>query len=173
MPVDGATPKDLAAAVASGRADLLMLGDVITASLAANDLPFTIVYAQQRARDFCGNLVPADSEVETVEQLKGKTVGNGVSTAGEVIAIRAFQEAGLDYQKDVKRIELATIPEQQAAFVSGKVDALAACTPPGGALVDAGRARWVVTGCGTRRTTGSSPTRRAETPRRSPPRSTT
>ncbi|MDW5598537.1 PhnD/SsuA/transferrin family substrate-binding protein [Conexibacter stalactiti] len=148
VPVDGATPKDLAAAVASGRADLLMLGDVITASLAANDLPFTIVYAQQRARDFCGILVPADSEVETVEQLKGKTVGNGVSTAGEVIAIRAFQEAGLDYQRDVKRIELATIPEQQAAFVSGKVDALAACTPPGGALVDAGRARWVVTGEG-------------------------
>lgn len=92
--------------------------------------------------------MPSDSPIESVEQLKGATVGNGVSTGGEIIAIRAFEQAGLDYQKDVKRVELATIPEQQAAFVSGKVDALAACTPPGGALVDAGRARWLVTGEG-------------------------
>lgn len=144
--VNAGTPKDLAAAVASGRADLLLLGDVITASLAAQDLPLTIVYAQQRAKGFCGILVPKDSPAKTVEDLKGRTVGNGVSTAGEIIAIRAFERAGLDYLKDVQKVDLATVPEQQAAFVSGRVDALAACTPPGGALVDDGKARWLVTG---------------------------
>jgi sulfonate transport system substrate-binding protein len=144
--VNAGTPKDLAAAVASGRADLLLLGDVITASLAAQDLPLTIVYAQQRAKGFCGILVPKDSPAKTVKDLKGKTVGNGVSTAGEIIAIRAFERAGLDYLTDVEKVDLATIPEQQAAFVSGRVDALAACTPPGGALVDQGKARWLVTG---------------------------
>ncbi|ROO86696.1 sulfonate transport system substrate-binding protein [Actinocorallia herbida] len=144
--VNASTPKDLASALASGRADLLLLGDVITSTLAGQDLPFTIVYAQQRAKGFCGVLVPKGSTAKTVADLRGKTVGNGVSTAGEIIAIRSFQRAGLDYLKDVEKVDLATIPEQQAAFVSGKVDALATCTPPGGSLVAEGKARWLVTG---------------------------
>ncbi|GAA3720463.1 ABC transporter substrate-binding protein [Nonomuraea antimicrobica] len=145
-PIEAAGGKDIAAAVVSGRADLLLLGDVVTASLLGQDIPLNIVYAQQRAKDFCGILVPKTSPITSIEQLKGKTIGNGVSTAGEVIAIRAFQQAGLDYLKDVERVDLATTPELQAAFVSGQVDALAACTPPAGALVTEGQARWLVTG---------------------------
>ncbi|KQC34944.1 hypothetical protein UK82_29185 [Frankia sp. ACN1ag] len=145
-PVAAPTAKDIAAAFASERADVIIFSDVAFAGYAAADLPVSIVHAIQRPTNVCGVIVPKDSTITSIAQLRGKTVGNGVGQASELVAIRAFQRVGLDFGKDVHRVDLTSPADVQAAFLSGRVDALAACTPPAASLVQEGRARWLANG---------------------------
>jgi TRAP transporter TAXI family solute receptor len=64
-----------------------------------------------------------DSGIETIEDLKGKTVSIGAPNSGtEVIGLRLMQVAGLDPDKDVTRRAMG-VGESSAALREGSIDA--------------------------------------------------
>jgi TRAP transporter TAXI family solute receptor len=69
-------------------------------------------------------VVPADSDVKRVEDLKGRSVSIGAPNSGtEVIALRLLEAAGLDPEKDVDGTGLG-VGESVAALRDGTIDAL-------------------------------------------------
>ncbi len=68
-------------------------------------------------------VVPADSDIETVEDLKGKKVSVGSPNSGtEVIALRLLEVAGLDPEEDISKRGLG-VGESSAAMRDGSIDA--------------------------------------------------
>ena len=65
--------------------------------------------------------VPPKSEINTLAELKGKTIGIPIGAAAERVTVAALQKAGLDPQKDVKIINLGI--REQGPLVIGKKDA--------------------------------------------------
>ncbi|MGP3927815.1 TAXI family TRAP transporter solute-binding subunit [Streptomyces sp. 8N616] len=69
-------------------------------------------------------LVRADSDIESLEELKGKRVSIGAPGSGtEVIANRLLKAAGLDPAQDIEAERLG-LPESVDAMKDGTVDAL-------------------------------------------------
>ena len=68
-------------------------------------------------------VVRADSGIETIEDLEGKTVSVGSPGSGtEVIALRLFEAAGLDPDEDITRRGLG-VGESAQAMRDGSIDA--------------------------------------------------
>ncbi|KUN75490.1 TAXI family TRAP transporter solute-binding subunit [Streptomyces griseoruber] len=73
--------------------------------------------------DYVQLVVPRDSDVRSVADLKGKTVATGLSGSGvRLIANRVLQAAGLDPDKDVKAVEKG-INNGPQALRQGEIDA--------------------------------------------------
>ena len=70
-----------------------------------------------------GILAQADSDIQKVEDLKGKTVGVASGTTGHVYLIKALKAHGLTTD-DVKLINLQA-DDAQAAFETKQLDAWA------------------------------------------------
>ena len=67
--------------------------------------------------------VPADSDIERIEDLRDKTVSVGAPNSGtEVIALRLLEVAGLDPEEDVGRAALG-VGESVQALRDGSIDA--------------------------------------------------
>ncbi len=68
-------------------------------------------------------IVPADSEIRRIEDLRGRTVSVGALNSGtEVIALRLLREAGLDPERDVDGRGLG-VGESVAALRDGTLEA--------------------------------------------------
>ncbi len=68
-------------------------------------------------------VVKADSGIESIEDLKGKTVSVGAPNSGtEIIALRLFAAAGLDPDEDVSKRGLG-VGESAQAIRDGSIDA--------------------------------------------------
>ncbi|MFT3660268.1 MAG: ABC transporter substrate-binding protein [Gordonia sp. (in: high G+C Gram-positive bacteria)] len=114
-------------AAAAGKVDVGSTGDVpaLFAQSAGSPLKIITVLAGEAANDFL--LVPKDSPITSVEQLKGKKVAftKGSSSHGLVLAL--LDRAGLK-PSDITETFL-TPNEGLAAFDSGQVDAWAVWNP--------------------------------------------
>lgn len=78
--------------------------------------------------------VPPKSSIETVAQLKGKTVGMPFGASAQRMALQAEKDAGLDPQKDVKNVNLGILEQSDLvrdvnATKWGNIDALAGFDP--------------------------------------------
>jgi TRAP transporter TAXI family solute receptor len=69
-------------------------------------------------------IVRADSGINKIEDMKGKTISTGSPKSGtEVIALRLLRSAGLDPEKDVKRQKLA-LAETVDGIEAGRIQGL-------------------------------------------------
>src|SRR5690606_17622414 len=70
-------------------------------------------------------IVPADSEIQTIEDLKGKSIGVGGLSWGNVPVTRAIlKEVGIDPETEVEIIPVGQGASAVEAFTSGQIDAL-------------------------------------------------
>lgn len=78
--------------------------------------------------------VPADSDVQTIEDLKGKTVSMGAAGSGGEMAARGLMSAyGLTY--DDMNVQFMGESDGAAALKDGKIDAMIATHPLGSAAL--------------------------------------
>jgi ABC-type nitrate/sulfonate/bicarbonate transport system substrate-binding protein len=95
--------------------------------------------------------VPPDSDIQTLADLKGKTVAIPFGAAAQRDALKAIQDAGLDPSTDINAINLDIL--EQAGIVQsgtreswGDIDALVGFDPTPAIFEDAGLARMLHVG---------------------------
>lgn len=91
-------------------------------------------------------LVPKDSPLRTVADLKGKSIALNKGSNVHYLLVKALEQAGVDY-KDVKTVFL-TPADGRAAFERGSVDAWAIWDPFQAAAEETIEARKLVDGSG-------------------------
>ncbi|WP_342673043.1 ABC transporter substrate-binding protein [Patulibacter minatonensis] len=115
-------------AINAGRVDIGSVGSTPPIYGAANRTDFRAVAALRlRSGGDDSIVVPKDSDIRTVKDLKGKSIAVGRASSAHGALLQALHRAGLQ-PKDVK---LVFVPpaDALAAYKSGRVDALAAWQP--------------------------------------------
>lgn len=136
-------------AVPSGSVDLAAMADTppIFAQVAGTPVKIvSVATTPVEGQSTVEILAPADSDLSSVEDLKGKKVATTQATILQYTLVRALEEAGLEYG-DVEIVNLSP-PDAVAAFQSGDVDALTALDPQLSQL-KAGGAKVIGDGVGT------------------------
>jgi sulfonate transport system substrate-binding protein len=108
-------------AILTNRLDLAVTGNtgVITGQI--SDIPFKEIAIGSTGSKNVGLLLPKDSTITELSELKGKKIAVAKATAAYDILFRLLDKAGLT-AKDVEIIQL-NADEAKAAFVGGSVDA--------------------------------------------------
>lgn len=114
-------------ALSAGRVDLSFLGDGATIAGIAGGLPFEVVALLSEGKNSVSILVPKDSPIQKLEDLKGKTIGLPKGTTAHVYVAKVLQNTSITLE-DLNIINLQP-DDGQAAFDSGKLDAWAAWDP--------------------------------------------
>lgn len=86
-------------------------------------------------------LVPPNSNIKTVQEFKGKTIGVPAIGGGPMnMATRALADAGVDFKNDVTW-KAFPAPELEQALLKGEVDIIALPDPNAQMIIDNGNAR--------------------------------
>jgi sulfonate transport system substrate-binding protein len=113
-------------AMSAGSIDFGAVGD--TPPIFAQAAGANIVYAAgQRITNGQGVLVPPNSAIRTIADLKGKRVGFTKGSSAHNVVIQTLEKAGLTYA-DITPVYL-TPPDAGAAFANGSIDAWAVWDP--------------------------------------------
>jgi sulfonate transport system substrate-binding protein len=113
-------------AMSTGSVDLGAVGD--TPPIFAQAANANIVYvAGSRITNGQGILVPANSNIRTIADLKGKRVGFTKGTSAHNVVIATLEKAGLTYD-DITPVYL-TPPDAGPAFANGSIEAWAVWDP--------------------------------------------
>jgi sulfonate transport system substrate-binding protein len=113
-------------AMGTGSVDLGAVGD--TPPIFAQAANANIVYvAGSPITNGQGILVPANSNIRTIADLKGKRVGFTKGTSAHNVVIATLEKAGLTYD-DITPVYL-TPPDAGPAFANGSIDAWAVWDP--------------------------------------------
>jgi NitT/TauT family transport system substrate-binding protein len=121
----GGTPQDNLAQVSGGSADLAIISWDVAVTATSENLPIKVVSSNaviSTEFDTSGIVVRADSGIESVADLEGKTIAfNDLGSGGNVAVKQSFAAAGVDPAK----VEDVLIPfaGMQAALEGGQVDA--------------------------------------------------
>lgn len=109
-------------AVLSGQADFVNMGPGAAILARAKGAPIKAVYLNMR-RNFQFPVVLANSDIQSIADFKGKTIGV-ISYGAQLVEIikGMIAEAGLDPNKDVTFVETGAGAQAIAALTSGKVD---------------------------------------------------
>ncbi len=123
----GAAP--LFEAVRSGEVDTAPAGDTPVLSAAGSDVPIKIVATTTSPSKSITILVPKDSPIKSIAELKGKTVvvSSAKGSVAQYLLIGALKEAGLTVD-DVK-ISFVLPTDALAALTSGKIEVWATFDP--------------------------------------------
>lgn len=113
--------------LSAGRVDLSFLGDGATIAGIAGGLPFEVVALLSEGKNTVSIIVPKDSSIQKLEDLKGKTIGLPKGTTAHVYVAKVLQNTSIT-PDDLNIINLQP-DDGQAAFDSGKLDAWAAWDP--------------------------------------------
>ena len=115
--------------VGAGEADMGITAWHPLAGMWANGAPFSVVIDGAVLAAAQGKvMVSADSDIETLADLAGSTVGVGaMGSVFHVALLAAFQDAGMD----ASTVEIVAVPvtEQIAAVESGSIDAMLSLEP--------------------------------------------
>jgi sulfonate transport system substrate-binding protein len=113
-------------AMSTGSVDLGAVGD--TPPIFAQAANANIVYvAGSRITNGQGILVPANSGIRTIADLKGKRIGFTKGSSAHNVVISTLEKAGLTYA-DITPVYL-TPPDAVPAFASGSIEAWAVWDP--------------------------------------------
>ena len=93
----------------------------------ANGVPLVYVATTESSPDSSGLVVPQDSPIQTVADLKGKRLAFARGSSSHLFAAQLLAQAGLTFA-NIKPVYLQP-PEARAAFQSGAVDAWAVWDP--------------------------------------------
>lgn len=109
-------------AVLSDQAQFVNMGPGAAILARAKGAPIKAVYLNMR-RNFQFPVVLADSEIQSIEDFKGKTIGV-ISYGAQLVEIikGMLADAGLDPNKDVTFVETGAGAQAIAALTSGRVD---------------------------------------------------
>lgn len=126
-----------------GAIDLGLVGSPppIFAQAAGADLIYVLATAHDGPTQ--GIIVPADSDIQTLADLKGKKVANAKGSSANALVVRALQYAGLAWE-DIEPVYLLPA-DAKAAFDGGSVDAWAIWDPYYAAAEAATGARTIAT----------------------------
>ena len=119
--------KQILQAMGEGKIDLGYAGVVPPIFAQASGVDFVYIANDLSTPESMGILVPKDSPIRTLGELKGKKITATKASAGQYLLIQALSKAGLTL-KDIEFVDLLP-PEGQAAFKQGKVDAWAGWNP--------------------------------------------
>ena len=115
--------------VAAGEGDIGIIAWHPLAAAWANGAPFRVVIDGATLAAAQGKvMVSPDSDIETLADLAGRTVGIGaIGSVFHVALLTAFQDAGVD----ASTVEIVAVPitEEIAAVQSGSIDAMLALEP--------------------------------------------
>lgn len=114
-------------ALASGRLDMAWLGGFtfVQAKLRTHGTAIPIVQRQEDAA-FTSKFITSRADIKSLSDLKGMTFafGSPSSTSGHLMPRYFLLQAGIDPERDFKRIAFSGAHDATAAFVaSGRVDA--------------------------------------------------
>jgi sulfonate transport system substrate-binding protein len=113
-------------AMSTGSVDLGAVGD--TPPIFAQAANANIVYvAGSPITNGQGILVPANSDIRTIAELKGKRVGFTKGTSAHNVVVATLEKAGLTYE-DITPVYLSP-PDAGPAFANGSIDAWAIWDP--------------------------------------------
>ncbi|MER7798371.1 ABC transporter substrate-binding protein [Microbacterium sp. NPDC096154] len=121
----GGTPQDNLAQVMGGSADLTIVSWDVAVTATSEGVPIKVISSNAVVStefDTSGVVVRADSGIESLADLEGKTIAfNDLGSGGNVAVKQAFEAAGVDPEK----VEDVLIPfaGMQAALEGGQVDA--------------------------------------------------
>ncbi len=122
-------------AMSTSSVDLGAVGD--TPPIFAQAANANIVYvAGSPITNGQGILVPANSGIRTIADLRGKRIGFAKGTSAHNVLIATLEKAGLTYE-DITPVYLSP-PDAGPAFANGSIEAWAAC---GGRAVGGGEPR--------------------------------
>ena len=107
-------------AMASGSLDLGALGGVPTIRTASQEVfPFKVLSV---VADVSSSLkIVATSEIETMQDLRGKTISLPYGTTQHLVFAKALEQSGMSVE-DTEMVPMESI-DGQAAFVAGRLDA--------------------------------------------------
>lgn len=134
--------------LASGSSDIGVVGDVpIVSAIAAGQENELIALTCDAPLSY-NLLVAADSEITSVEELKGKKIATVVGSTAHNLVSKLLTSADLT-MADVELINISA-GDVEAVLVNGEVDAAAIWEPNVTRLVDKGSAKIIATGedCG-------------------------
>ena len=131
---------------ASGAQDIGVMGNVPTISAAAAGQSRTILGVAYNGEKTEAILVPEDSEISSVSDLKGKKIGLVIGSIAQDFVERLLDQEGLT-DSDVELVNLAST-EQQNALATGQVDAIAVWQPMIAQVEAAGSGKVLVDGTG-------------------------
>jgi sulfonate transport system substrate-binding protein len=114
-------------AIAAGRLDFAGLGNLPVVTAQAADIGFTEIANIIDGKNNVAIIVPQDSPITTIEQLKGKKVAVAKGSNAFNFLYRGLDKAGLK-PTDLEIIQLQP-NEAQPAFETGAVDAWATWDP--------------------------------------------
>lgn len=112
-------------ALAGKKVDGMATAQDVQVTLAAADVPIKVIWALDGS--FGGDGMLAKNDIETIQDLKGKTVALETGTTSHFFALTVLKEAGLT--KDDITIQNMTAGDAGAAFVAKKVDAAVTWEP--------------------------------------------
>lgn len=131
-------------AALAGSVDVIFTADQPAATLLSKDPNWTIIGRLMYNR--VSLYVPPKSPIQSVKDLKGKTVGMPFGAAAQRMALKEEEEAGLNPNKDVKNINLeiyeqSDLVRDKNAVKWGTIDALAGFDPMPAILEEKGLIR--------------------------------
>lgn len=131
--------QNLLEAIGSAAVDVGLAGDAPFQFAYQSGLPIKAVSAQRadpRPREAVTVLVPGDSRVRSIADLKGKRIATTRGSVGHYLALRALHEAGM--RPDAVIFTWLSPGDTRAAFASGAIDAWACWTPYASAAIKEG-----------------------------------
>jgi sulfonate transport system substrate-binding protein len=114
-------------AMASNRLDFAGLGNMPIIAAQAAGIQFTVISQALEGKNNVAIIVPKDSDIQTVADLKGKKVSVAKGSNAYNFLFRGLEGAGLK-ASDLEIIQLQP-DEAQPAFETGKIDAWATWDP--------------------------------------------
>jgi sulfonate transport system substrate-binding protein len=106
-------------ALGTGNIDIGLVGD--TPPIFAQAANANLVYVARSPAAVSGVVVPKDSPIKSLAELKGKKVALAKGSSSHNLTIRALKKAGLNFS-DIEPVYLPPA-DAVAAFTTGKVDA--------------------------------------------------
>jgi NitT/TauT family transport system substrate-binding protein len=112
-------------ALASGKIDGMATALDVQVTLAAANIPVSVVWALDDS--FGGDGILVKNEINDIKDLKGKTMAFEVGSTSHMLALTALEQGGLT-EDDVEVIQMSA-GDAGAAFAAGKVDAAVTWEP--------------------------------------------
>ncbi len=112
---------------AAGQQDIGVIGDVpaVSAIVAGQD---NVYIASAEGGPSYAMLVADDSEIESLEDLKGKKIGLTIGSTAQNLTEKLLSSVDLDYNSDVEVINIST-GDAQVVLTNGNVDAVVIWEP--------------------------------------------
>lgn len=125
--------------VVSNRVDFSFIGDGTVVTGKAANSPFTVISVTGVEGNQNSVIVKPGSKIQSIADLKGKTIAVAKGSSGHIFLIKALEKNGLS-EDDVKLVQLQP-DEANPAFQSGSVNAWAIWDPIVTMETQAGHAR--------------------------------